>query len=152
MNSYNHYAYGAVCQWLFERVAGFRPDPDDARLQAHHLRADDHPGAVAGHGAAMTRPPAASRRAGRVDGDTVTYDVAVPDGRERHAGARRLLHRHRRRRHAARAAGGKEQARSLLAPGRHTMTFRISRPAAELSTQRGSRPTARRAIRLTRED
>jgi alpha-L-rhamnosidase len=27
MNSYNHYAYGAVCQWLFEAVAGFRPDP-----------------------------------------------------------------------------------------------------------------------------
>lgn len=29
MNSYNHYAYGAVCQWLFEGVAGFRPDPAD---------------------------------------------------------------------------------------------------------------------------
>ena len=28
MNSYNHYAYGAVCQWLFESVAGFRPDPE----------------------------------------------------------------------------------------------------------------------------
>lgn len=27
MNSYNHYAYGAVCQWLFESVAGIRPDP-----------------------------------------------------------------------------------------------------------------------------
>lgn len=26
MNSYNHYAYGAVCQWLFEEVAGLRPD------------------------------------------------------------------------------------------------------------------------------
>jgi alpha-L-rhamnosidase len=29
MNSYNHYAYGAVCQWLLEGVAGFRPDPED---------------------------------------------------------------------------------------------------------------------------
>lgn len=28
MNSYNHYAYGAVCQWLFEGVAGLTPDPD----------------------------------------------------------------------------------------------------------------------------
>ncbi len=28
MNSYNHYSYGAVCQWLFESVAGLRPDPD----------------------------------------------------------------------------------------------------------------------------
>ncbi|WP_244629671.1 alpha-L-rhamnosidase [Martelella limonii] len=25
MNSYNHYAYGAVCQWLFEDVAGVKP-------------------------------------------------------------------------------------------------------------------------------
>ncbi|MGA1166655.1 MAG: alpha-L-rhamnosidase C-terminal domain-containing protein, partial [bacterium] len=25
MNSYNHYAYGAVCQWLFEQVAGISP-------------------------------------------------------------------------------------------------------------------------------
>ncbi len=25
MNSYNHYAYGAVCQWLFENVAGVAP-------------------------------------------------------------------------------------------------------------------------------
>ncbi len=29
MNSYNHYAYGAVCQWLLEAVAGFRPDAND---------------------------------------------------------------------------------------------------------------------------
>ena len=27
MNSYNHYAYGAVCQWLFESVAGISPSP-----------------------------------------------------------------------------------------------------------------------------
>jgi alpha-L-rhamnosidase len=28
MNSYNHYSYGAVCQWLFESVAGISPDPE----------------------------------------------------------------------------------------------------------------------------
>ncbi|MFC5758170.1 family 78 glycoside hydrolase catalytic domain [Rhizobium sp. GCM10022189] len=28
MNSYNHYAYGAVCQWLFEDVAGIKPRED----------------------------------------------------------------------------------------------------------------------------
>lgn len=38
MNSYNHYAYGAVCQWLFEDVAGVQPMPeapgfDRVRLQ-----------------------------------------------------------------------------------------------------------------------
>ena len=41
MNSYNHYAYGAVCQWLFEGVAGFRPDAGAAGLPPHRLRADD---------------------------------------------------------------------------------------------------------------
>lgn len=28
MNSYNHYAYGAVCQWLFEDIAGIKPLED----------------------------------------------------------------------------------------------------------------------------
>jgi alpha-L-rhamnosidase len=27
MNSFNHYAYGAIGQWLYERVAGIAPDP-----------------------------------------------------------------------------------------------------------------------------
>lgn len=27
MNSFNHYAYGAVGQWLYERIAGLTPDP-----------------------------------------------------------------------------------------------------------------------------
>lgn len=27
MNSFNHYAYGAIGQWLYERVAGLTPDP-----------------------------------------------------------------------------------------------------------------------------
>ena len=30
MNSYNHYAYGAVCQWLFEQVAGVSPTAEKA--------------------------------------------------------------------------------------------------------------------------
>ncbi len=28
MNSFNHYAYGAIGQWLVERLAGLAPDPD----------------------------------------------------------------------------------------------------------------------------
>ena len=27
MNSFNHYAYGAIGHWLYERVAGLAPDP-----------------------------------------------------------------------------------------------------------------------------
>lgn len=28
MNSFNHYAYGAIGQWMYERIAGLEPDPD----------------------------------------------------------------------------------------------------------------------------
>ena len=28
MNSFNHYAYGAIGQWLYETVAGLQPDPN----------------------------------------------------------------------------------------------------------------------------
>jgi alpha-L-rhamnosidase len=27
MNSFNHYAYGAIGQWMHERIAGLAPDP-----------------------------------------------------------------------------------------------------------------------------
>ena len=33
MNSYNHYAYGAVCQWLFEEVAGVTPVAEGAGFE-----------------------------------------------------------------------------------------------------------------------
>ena len=28
MNSFNHYAYGAVAEWMYATMAGIRPDPD----------------------------------------------------------------------------------------------------------------------------
>jgi alpha-L-rhamnosidase len=126
MNSYNHYAYGAVCQWLFEAVAGFRPDEADpgfrhviyeplvipqlSPVRAHH-----------------------ESRAGRIeaawslDGDDVTYTVTVP------ANARGTLVLRETYKDATvdgkplATPGGREKARSLLAPGTHTITFRISR-------------------------
>lgn len=29
MNSFNHYAYGAVTEWLYAGMAGIRPDPEE---------------------------------------------------------------------------------------------------------------------------
>jgi alpha-L-rhamnosidase len=79
MNSYNHYAYGAVCQWLFEAAAGFRPDP--ARPGFAHIIFE--PVIIP-----ALSPVAAQHdsRAGRIaagwsiEGDRVTYDLAVPEG------------------------------------------------------------------------
>lgn len=79
MNSYNHYAYGAVCQWLLEGVAGFRPDETDpgfatiifeptiiaelSPVKAHH-----------------DCPKGMIRAEWTVDGEGVSYTVEVPPG------------------------------------------------------------------------
>ena len=126
MNSYNHYAYGAVCQWLFESVAGFRPDPDKPGFRHIIFEPMILP---------ALSPVAASHDsiAGRieatwsVDGDRVTYDVVVPDG----ASGTLLLSPGYTDIAVDGApladASGDEKARSLLAPGAHQVTFRISK-------------------------
>ena len=35
MNSFNHYAYGVVAEWLFGYVAGIRPDPEHPGFDGH---------------------------------------------------------------------------------------------------------------------
>ena len=37
MNSFNHYAYGAVAEWIFAYMLGIRPDPDRPGLQNHAI-------------------------------------------------------------------------------------------------------------------
>lgn len=38
MNSFNHYAYGAIGQWLYERVAGLEPDPEQPGYKHFFIR------------------------------------------------------------------------------------------------------------------
>lgn len=38
MNSFNHYAYGAIGQWLYERVAGLTPDPSHPGYEHFFVR------------------------------------------------------------------------------------------------------------------
>jgi alpha-L-rhamnosidase len=38
MNSFNHYAYGAIGQWMYERVAGLAPDPSQPGYQHFYIR------------------------------------------------------------------------------------------------------------------
>lgn len=81
MNSYNHYAYGAVCQWLFEDVAGVTPRVDGAGFTkvtlAPHILPQLSP-VAAWHEARTGRIEADWR----LDGDTVHYTVTLPDGCE----------------------------------------------------------------------
>ena len=120
MNSYNHYAYGAVCQWLFEGVAGVapvadRPGFDEVTLDPLILPA--------------LSPVAAWHhcRHGRIEagwsvaGDTVAYRVTLPkgcDGRLTANPVRRDV-----------AVNGKATAVPagglVLPPGTHEITFRV---------------------------
>ncbi len=121
MNSYNHYAYGAVCQWLFESVAGVAPDPDhpgfDRVLIAPKvLPALGH--AEAWHDCRHGRLSAAWRLEGRA----VTYDLTLPEGC-----AGLLLPDPGRANHRI---GGQTVALSdaglHLPPGRHVITFDLT--------------------------
>ncbi|MGA2052365.1 MAG: alpha-L-rhamnosidase C-terminal domain-containing protein, partial [Opitutales bacterium] len=38
MNSFNHYAYGAIGQWMYERVAGLAPDPEHPGYKHFFIR------------------------------------------------------------------------------------------------------------------
>ncbi|WP_259444670.1 alpha-L-rhamnosidase [Neotabrizicola shimadae] len=79
MNSYNHYAYGAVCQWLFESVAGLTPDPEGPGLA--RLRLDPLILPALGHAEAWHDTRHGRIEAGWVlDGHRVTYTVNLPEG------------------------------------------------------------------------
>jgi alpha-L-rhamnosidase len=38
MNSFNHYAYGAIGQFMYERVAGLSPDPENPGYKHFFIR------------------------------------------------------------------------------------------------------------------
>ncbi len=79
MNSYNHYAYGAVCQWLFEGVAGLRrtdEGPGFARLDLDPVVIPELGFARARH--MSTRGEVAAEW--EIDGTRVSYRVTLPEG------------------------------------------------------------------------
>ena len=127
MNSFNHYAYGAVCQWLFEAVAGFRPDPDLPGFKSILFE----PIIISALGSVSASHDSAAGRieaSWAVEKDRVTYRLQVPDG----ASGTLILspayseivvdgvpHE---------PIGSDEPTRSRLRSGRHTITFKLARP------------------------
>ena len=79
MNSYNHYAYGAVCQWLLEGVAGFRPDPAAPGF-ATVIFEPIIIGALSPVKASHASPKGFIRAEWTVDGAAVRYEIEVPVG------------------------------------------------------------------------
>ncbi len=79
MNSYNHYAYGAVCQWLFEGVAGIRPTDSDPGFRTVALSPVVLP--ELGRAAASYRAHVGLIEAAwSLARDQVTYTVTLPEG------------------------------------------------------------------------
>ncbi len=79
MNSFNHYAYGAVCQWLFEDVAGVKPTEDGPGFDSVRIRPTVLP--KLGHVAMWHDCRHGRIEAGwRIEGNRVAYSLTLPPG------------------------------------------------------------------------
>ena len=125
MNSYNHYAYGAVCQWLLEAVAGFRPDAEAPGFRHIIFEPAILPGLspVAAH---HDSPVGRIEAGWTLDGDSVRYEVTVPPGATGTLVLAVGYHDVAVDGHPLAPAANGEKARCPLAPGSHLVTFRIS--------------------------
>ena len=77
MNSFNHYAYGAIGEWLYGVVAGIEIDEQDPGYK--HIIIHPHPGGGLTHARARLDSmygPIESRW--RLDGKTMTVNVEIP--------------------------------------------------------------------------
>jgi alpha-L-rhamnosidase len=113
MNSYNHYAYGAVCQWLFEGVAGLRRDPDRPGFAG--LLLDPVVIPDLGHVDAWHDSPKGRIAAGwRIAEGRVTYSVTLPEG---------CSAAFETRGRSGLTIDGAAPSGARLGPGRHEITF-----------------------------
>ena len=79
MNSFNHYAYGCVCQWIWENVAGIATDT--AQPGFKHIIMRPVPDKRLGHVEAEYQSAAGLiKSAWRYDGDKWTWEFSIPEG------------------------------------------------------------------------
>ena len=77
MNSFNHYAYGAIGEWLYTYVAGIQIDAENPGYK--HFFLTPHPGGGLTHAAATFRSVYGDiRSAWKVEGTQLVYDVEIP--------------------------------------------------------------------------
>jgi len=81
MNSFNHYAYGAIGEWLYTHVAGLRTDPDNPGYR--HFFLSPHPGGGLSHATAnMDTPYGPARSAWKITDGELLYEVLIPANTE----------------------------------------------------------------------
>ena len=75
MNSYSHYAYGAVVEWMFDTIAGI----DHRGCGFQHFTLQPQPGGSLKHATATYRSPyGLIRSAWRQRGQQMRYEVTIP--------------------------------------------------------------------------
>lgn len=124
MNSYNHYAYGAVCQWLLEGVAGFRPDEKDPAFKTivfEPLILPELSPVKADHDS----PAGTIRAEWTITGEAVRYEIEVPAASR---GVLRLASTYRDATLDGQAITGQDTA---LSAGKHVVTFNYTAPKRE---------------------
>ena len=77
MNSFNHYAYGAIGAWLYAVVAGIELDPARPAFKHGIIRPQPGPGLTHARGRLRT-PYGLLESAWRIEGATLTLEVTVP--------------------------------------------------------------------------
>lgn len=79
MNSFNHYAYGCVCEWIWETVAGIASDPKEPGFK--HIIMKPVPDKRLGHVEAEYQSAAGLiKSAWSYEGDTWTWNFTIPEG------------------------------------------------------------------------
>ena len=79
MNSFNHYAYGCVCEWIWETAAGIASDPADPGFK--HIIMKPVPDKRLGHVTAEYNSAAGLiKSAWKYEGDIWTWEFTIPEG------------------------------------------------------------------------
>lgn len=79
MNSFNHYAYGCVCEWIWESVAGIASDPANPGFK--HIIMKPVPDKRLGHVTAEYHSAAGLiKSAWKYEGDTWIWKFTIPEG------------------------------------------------------------------------
>lgn len=79
MNSFNHYAYGCVCEWIWETAAGIASDP--AQPGFKHIIMKPVPDRRLGHLTAEYKSAAGLiKSAWRYEGENWIWDITIPEG------------------------------------------------------------------------
>ena len=83
MNSMNHYAYGAIIEWVYRNVCGINPREDAPGFRKIDLRPQPDRRLRAAK-AEYSSPAGQYRSSWRYEGEQLTYEFEVPFGAEAH--------------------------------------------------------------------